>query len=67
MRLARDEYGVAVENELPEGPFQAVVLAVKHDAIAGLGKRAMQKLLVPEGLIYDIKSVLSPGESHARI
>lgn len=45
-----------VENgELPEGPFDAAILAVAHDCFHGLDLRT----LVPEpGVIYDVKGVL---------
>ena len=32
--LAKHEYGIVLTNELPKGPFDAVILAVKHDPIA---------------------------------
>jgi len=65
--VAKHEYGLAIESALPKGPFDALVLAVRHDAIVGLGQRGLQKLLVKDGLIYDIKGVLPAGESHARV
>jgi UDP-N-acetyl-D-galactosamine dehydrogenase len=64
---AEREYGVGVETELPAGPFEAVVLAVRHDAIAGLGSRRLRGLLAPDGLLYDLKAVLPLAESDARI
>jgi UDP-N-acetyl-D-galactosamine dehydrogenase len=65
--LASREYGVTLTNELPEGPFDAIVLAVKHDPIAALGETRINALLAPGGLIYDLKGVLPPAASHARI
>jgi UDP-N-acetyl-D-galactosamine dehydrogenase len=65
--LAEAEYGIALSNELPDGPFDAIVLAVKHDAIAALGPKRIKALLRDGGLIYDIKAVLPPDQSHARI
>ena len=65
--LAEAEYGIALNNELPEGPFDAIVLAVKHDAIAALGPKRIKALLRDGGLIYDIKAVLPPDPNHARI
>jgi len=65
--LAKAEYGIALQNEPPEGPFDAIILAVKHDAIAQMGPERIKALLREGGLIYDIKAVLPPDANHARI
>ena len=65
--LAKHEYGVTLSNELPQGPFDAVILAVKHDPIAQLGEAGIKALLAPGGLIYDLKGILPPSASDARI
>ena len=65
--LAKAEYGIALRNEPPEGPFDAIILAVKHDAIAQMGPERIKALLRDGGLIYDIKAVLPPDSAHARI
>jgi hypothetical protein len=40
---------------------------VKHEPIAALGETGIKALLAPGGLIYDLKGVLPPAASHARI
>jgi UDP-N-acetyl-D-galactosamine dehydrogenase len=65
--LAQHEYGLALTNDLPQGPFDAIILAVKHDPIAKLGEAGIKALLAPGGLIYDLKGILPPHASHARI
>jgi UDP-N-acetyl-D-galactosamine dehydrogenase len=65
--LAKHEYGIELTNELPRGPFDALILAVKHERIAKLGEAGIKALLTPGGLIYDLKGVLPPNVSHARI
>ena len=65
--LARHEYGLSVANELPEGPFDAIILAVKHEPIARMGEAGVKALLAPGGLIYDLKGILPPSVSHVRI
>ena len=67
IELAKHEYGLALTNELPQGPFDAVILAVKHEPIAKMGEAGIKALLAPGGLIYDLKSILPPSVSHARI
>ncbi|WP_083239285.1 nucleotide sugar dehydrogenase [Methyloceanibacter superfactus] len=67
IELAKHEYGIDITNELPAGPFNAVILAVKHDPIAQLGETGIKALLTPDGLIYDLKGILPRDVSHARI
>jgi UDP-N-acetyl-D-glucosamine/UDP-N-acetyl-D-galactosamine dehydrogenase len=64
---ALHEYGIGIVDKLPEERFQAVVLAVRHREIMGLGRDRLGALLAPGGLIYDITGVLAPGESDAHI
>ena len=65
--VALHEYGIAIENSLPQGPFDTVVLAVKHAAIAELGETGIRNLLGPNGLIYDLKGIVAPTVSHGRL
>jgi UDP-N-acetyl-D-glucosamine/UDP-N-acetyl-D-galactosamine dehydrogenase len=67
IELAKREYGIELTNTLPRGPFDAIILAVKHEPIAKLGESGIKALLAPDGLIYDLKSILPPSASHARI
>jgi UDP-N-acetyl-D-galactosamine dehydrogenase len=67
IELAKHEYGLTLTNELPKGPFDAIILAVKHEPIAKLGEAGIKALLAPGGLIYDLKAILPPSVSHARI
>jgi UDP-N-acetyl-D-glucosamine/UDP-N-acetyl-D-galactosamine dehydrogenase len=65
--LAKHEYEIDITNKLPQGPFDAIILAVKHEPIAKMGEVGIKALLAPGGLIYDLKGVLPPNASHARI
>jgi UDP-N-acetyl-D-galactosamine dehydrogenase len=49
------EYGLEITNSLPSEKFEAVVMAVAHNEFVGMDIPA---LLAPEGIIYDLKSVL---------
>jgi UDP-N-acetyl-D-galactosamine dehydrogenase len=66
-RMAQDEYGIQLTNSCPAGPFDAIILAVKHEPIAQMGETGIKALLAPGGLIYDLKGILPPSVSHARI
>jgi UDP-N-acetyl-D-galactosamine dehydrogenase len=67
VELAKHEYGLDVVNALPKGPFDAIILAVKHEPIAQMGEAGIKALLAPGGLLYDLKGILPPNVSHARI
>jgi UDP-N-acetyl-D-glucosamine/UDP-N-acetyl-D-galactosamine dehydrogenase len=67
VELAKHEYGLTLTNDLPRGPFDAIILAVKHNSIAKLGEVGIKALLAPGGWIYDLKGILPPSASHARI
>ncbi len=60
-------YGIEVVAEQPKGPFDAIVLAVKHKLFADQGRKGLDGLLAPGGLVYDLKGVLAPGESDQRL
>ena len=64
---AQHEYGIAIANSLPHGPFDAIVLAVKHDEIAKMSEAKMRSLLASNGLIYDVKGILPAATGHARL
>ena len=61
------EYGLHIQQTVPKGPFDAVVLAVRHDEFVELGAKKIRKLLVSGGLLYDIKEVMPVADSDARI
>ncbi len=67
VELAKHEYGIDLTNKLPQGPFDAIILAVKHEPIAALGEAGIRALLAPDGLIYDLKGILPASATHARI
>lgn len=58
---AMHEYGIEVGNRLPKGRFDAVVLAVKHNAITAMGEAKLRRFLKPRGVLYDLKGVLPVG------
>lgn len=64
---ALEHYGQEIANRVPDERFDAVVLAVKHAAIASMGADRLRALLVEGGLLYDIKEVLARAESDARL
>ena len=65
---AMAEYGIEVSGELPVGPFDGVVLAVKHAEIMKLERPQLEALLKPEAnFVYDVKGALAVADSDARL
>ena len=52
----KHEYGIEITNEQPQGLFDAVILAVAHQEFLQMDVRSMVK---DQGVIYDVKGVLS--------
>ena len=52
------EYGLTVQPTLPDGKFDAIVLAVRHTEITALTPAALAARLTPGGVIYDMKAIL---------
>jgi UDP-N-acetyl-D-galactosamine dehydrogenase len=62
------EYNIKLTEKLPKGAsFDAVVLAVRHDQFAEMTSEMVRSLLVPGGLVYDLKGVLPLEGSDARL
>jgi UDP-N-acetyl-D-galactosamine dehydrogenase len=48
-------------EELPEGRYDAVILAVAHRQFLSLGKAELTRACRPQAVIYDVKHVLEQG------
>ncbi len=60
--------GFAPLEAMPGAPsYDAVVLAVAHDALVALGVAALRAPLRPGGVFFDMKSVFALGESDVRL
>ena len=55
---AEHEYGIEVSSTLPDGPYDAVVVAVAHRQFVELGGERIRALLGSEGVVFDVKHVL---------
>ncbi|KAB1067862.1 nucleotide sugar dehydrogenase [Tamlana haliotis] len=53
------EYGLVTSNQKPNTTFDAIVLTVAHKAFANMN---LKTLLNPNGIIYDVKGVLTEVE-----
>jgi UDP-N-acetyl-D-galactosamine dehydrogenase len=60
-------YPIRMADTLPAGGFDAVVFAVRHDGFARMSEAEVRGLVVPGGLVYDMKGVLPVQASDARL
>lgn len=58
------EYGVEVVNELPDGKFEAAILAVAHNEFKQL---TIRDLVIDNGIVFDVKGFLEKGIADARL
>jgi UDP-N-acetyl-D-galactosamine dehydrogenase len=63
VEVAHEYKGLVVHSALPQGTYDAVVLAVAHREFESLDLRA----LTPQGLVYDVKGLLPKGASDWRL
>jgi len=67
MEQAKEEYGIKLTTELEKGKYDAVVLAVAHREFRDLGARYLRSLCKPNGVLYDVKSVLDSDSVDGRL
>lgn len=60
----REEYDLPSTQQIPKGPFDAVVLAVAHKAFL---ENDISNLVTSSGILYDIKSVLESERVSGRL
>jgi UDP-N-acetyl-D-galactosamine dehydrogenase len=58
------EYGCSVVNSLPEGHFEAAILAVSHNEFKDLD---IINLVIKNGVVFDVKGLLPKGLADARL
>ena len=64
----RHEYAIDLMQEPPKtGHYDAVVLAVKHQSYVDKGADVLRDLLVPNGVLFDMKSVFPIEQSDLRL
>jgi len=64
---AQAEYSISLIESPTPNNYDAVVLAVAHDAFRALGAEGMRALGRAEHVLFDLKYVLAPGDSDLRL
>lgn len=62
--IAKREYGVDIVNKLPQQQFDAVVLAVAHEAFLSIN---IQELCLDNRVIFDVKGILDKNIVDGRL
>jgi len=65
---AKAEFGIGLLPQMPrQADYDAVVVAVAHDAFHGLGAGGVRALVQPNGVVYDIKGVVPARDVDGRL
>ncbi|WP_180107693.1 Vi polysaccharide biosynthesis UDP-N-acetylglucosamine C-6 dehydrogenase TviB [Acinetobacter sp. YH12085] len=64
---AQHEYNITPVQQLEQGQYDAVILAVAHDQFKTMGATEIRALGKPEHVLYDLKYVLDQSESDIRL
>jgi len=51
-----EEYGYQLQKE-PSGDYHSIIVAVGHDEYAALNESDFQNMLVPKGIVVDLKGI----------
>lgn len=62
--IAEREYGVTIQNQCPQGKYDAIILAVAHDQFKTLDIDALKK---DTTVVYDVKAILQEGNYDKRL
>lgn len=61
------EYGLKLINELKQGAYEAVIIAVAHKQFAEMGSAKIRALCRENGILFDVKNILPLTEVDARL
>jgi len=66
-RESEHEYGMPMTENLSDGSYDAVIVAVAHDKFKDMGIEAIKKLGKENAVVYDVKYLFSPSEVDGRL
>ena len=61
------EYGISLKDDISNGDYDGVILAVDHSEIKAMGIEKIRALCKPNHVVYDVKHVLGLNESDLRL
>ena len=63
----RHEYGIELKRRLVPGSYDAIVMAVPHEAFRKMGVKAVRRLGRRKHVLYDVKHVFGRDETDGRL
>ncbi len=63
----KEEYNLELSDTLQEGLYTGVVVAVGHDKYKSLGPEGLKKLLIANGVLFDVKSIFPIHSADLRL
>ncbi|KAF7788293.1 UDP-N-acetyl-D-galactosamine dehydrogenase [Pseudoalteromonas rubra] len=63
----KHEYDIDLINELDEGKYDGIVLAVDHSELKKMGEKKLRSFGKKNHVLYDVKHVLKPSEADIRL
>ncbi|MDK9557295.1 Vi polysaccharide biosynthesis UDP-N-acetylglucosamine C-6 dehydrogenase TviB [Marinobacter sp. M216] len=64
---AEHEYGITLVEAPPQRTYDAVILAVPHEAYVAMGTAGHRSYLTGTGILYDLKGILPLGDAELRL
>ena len=64
---AGEEYGISLADRPEKGAYDATIVAVAHDQFIEKGADDLRAFCKPDGILYDVKSVLPAAEVDGRL
>ncbi len=64
---AEHEYGITPLENLKEGRYDAIILAVAHHQFEAMSMSRIRRLGTPQGVVFDVKYVLPKDEVDGRL
>lgn len=64
---AKQEYGIALQEELSDGKYDAILIAVAHKQFREMGSAALRRLGKPGAVLFDVKYLFPAAETDGRL
>lgn len=64
---AEHEYGISLTEQLSQGEYDGVIVAVPHKEYAAMSSDDLRGYLKDDGVLYDLKGLLPLGEADLRL
>lgn len=64
---AKQEYGIALQEELSDGEYDAILIAVAHKQFREIGSAALRRLGKPGAVLFDVKYLFPAEETDGRL